>query len=84
MRLGPIVRRYGSRAEHGSRTSGGEWSTFTRRYTHNADRTHADSRRLDSIDAPELGQAFGKRSKQSLAEICGGKTAQAAERGRDR
>lgn len=31
--------------------------------------------RLESIDAPESKQAFGKRSRQSLAEICANKTA---------
>ena len=40
--------------------------------------------RLDSIDAPESGQAFGKRSTQSLAQLCAGKNAQVAERGKDR
>lgn len=39
--------------------------------------------RLDAIDAPERGQAFGKRSQQSLAEICAGKGAEVAERGKD-
>lgn len=36
--------------------------------------------RLDSIDAPELGQAFGKRSKESLAALC----AAIEDRGEDR
>jgi len=40
--------------------------------------------RLDSIDAPELGQPFGKRSQQSLAELCGTKTAHVVEKGLDR
>lgn len=40
--------------------------------------------RLDAIDAPELKQAFGKRSRQSLADLCAGKTAAVAERGKDR
>jgi endonuclease YncB( thermonuclease family) len=40
--------------------------------------------RLDAIDAPELGQAFGQRSKQSLLELCAGKTAAVNERGKDR
>jgi endonuclease YncB( thermonuclease family) len=40
--------------------------------------------RLDSIDAPESRQAFGKRSRQSLAAICAGKAANVAERGEDR
>ena len=40
--------------------------------------------RLDAIDAPELKQAFGSRSRQSLAELCAAKTARVVERGRDR
>ena len=40
--------------------------------------------RLIDIDAPEKKQAFGTRSRQSLSEICGGKTAQVDDRGRDR
>lgn len=40
--------------------------------------------RLDGIDAPELKQAFGQRSKQSLATICAGKTAEVIDRGKDR
>jgi endonuclease YncB( thermonuclease family) len=40
--------------------------------------------RLDAIDAPELKQAFGKRSRQSLAELCAAKNAHVAERGKDR
>jgi endonuclease YncB( thermonuclease family) len=40
--------------------------------------------RLVDIDAPELGQAFGKRSRQSLADMCAGKTAHVADRGKDR
>jgi endonuclease YncB( thermonuclease family) len=40
--------------------------------------------RLDAIDAPEQGQAFGKRSQQSLAELCAAKDARVAERGNDR
>jgi endonuclease YncB( thermonuclease family) len=40
--------------------------------------------RLDGIDAPERGQAFGKRSQQSLAQLCAAKDAYVAERGKDR
>lgn len=40
--------------------------------------------RLADIDAPELGQAFGKRSRQSLSDICAGKAAQVLGRGNDR
>jgi endonuclease YncB( thermonuclease family) len=40
--------------------------------------------RLDGIDAPESKQAFGNRSRQSLAEICAGKTAEVVDRGKDR
>lgn len=39
--------------------------------------------RLDGIDAPERGQAFNERSRQSLAELCAGKTAEVEERGTD-
>jgi endonuclease YncB( thermonuclease family) len=40
--------------------------------------------RLTEIDAPELGQPFGTRSKQSLSELCFGKTAELAIRSHDR
>lgn len=40
--------------------------------------------RLTEIDAPELGQPFGTRSKQSLSELCFGKTAELDVRSRDR
>jgi endonuclease YncB( thermonuclease family) len=40
--------------------------------------------RLDSIDAPELGQAFGKRSRESLAGICAAKDARVEDLGEDR
>lgn len=40
--------------------------------------------RLDSIDAPESKQAFGTRSRQSLAELCAGKAASVADLGKDR
>ena len=40
--------------------------------------------RLTEIDAPELGQPFGRKSRQSLSELCFGKTATLEVRGRDR
>lgn len=40
--------------------------------------------RLASIDAPELGQAFGKASRASLSGICAGREATVREAGRDR
>lgn len=40
--------------------------------------------RLTEIDAPELGQPFGKRSKTSLSDLCFGKAAELKVRGRDR
>jgi len=39
---------------------------------------------LAEIDAPELKQPFGLRSRQSLAELCFGKDAVVREAGRDR
>jgi endonuclease YncB( thermonuclease family) len=40
--------------------------------------------RLKDIDAPELGQPFGARSRQSLSELCHGKLASVEVRSRDR
>ena len=40
--------------------------------------------RLTEIDAPEKKQAFGNRSKQSLSDMCFGKTATLADKGKDR
>jgi len=40
--------------------------------------------RLTDIDAPELKQPFGTRSRESLAELCFGKTAALDVRGHDR
>jgi endonuclease YncB( thermonuclease family) len=40
--------------------------------------------RLTDIDAPELGQPFGKRSKMALSELCFGKVAALDIHGRDR
>ena len=40
--------------------------------------------RLTDIDAPELKQPFGTRSRQSLAELCFGKDASLDVRGQDR
>ena len=47
----------------------------------------ADARvrvRLDGIDAPEIAQPYGKRSRESLAELCAAKQALVAEQGKDR
>jgi len=40
--------------------------------------------RLTDIDAPELGQPFGKRAKVALSDLCFGKRAEMEIRGRDR
>jgi len=40
--------------------------------------------RLDSIDAPEMSQAFGKPAKDSLAELCLSRPAFVREHGKDR
>lgn len=40
--------------------------------------------RLDGIDAPELGQDFGTRSKQALSKACFGKTVKVETHGQDR
>jgi endonuclease YncB( thermonuclease family) len=40
--------------------------------------------RLLDIDAPERKQPFGQRSRQSLSEICAGKSARVDDRGKDR
>jgi len=40
--------------------------------------------RLSDIDAPEKAQAFGNKSKQSLSDLCFGKTATLADKGKDR
>lgn len=40
--------------------------------------------RLTEIDAPERGQAFGTRSRQSLSALCAAKTARVVVEGRDR
>jgi endonuclease YncB( thermonuclease family) len=39
--------------------------------------------RLADIAAPDEAQRFGARSRQSLAELCGGKRAEVTERGLD-
>lgn len=40
--------------------------------------------RLSDIDAPEKAQAFGQRSKQSLSDLCFGKSAEVRIRDTDR
>lgn len=40
--------------------------------------------RLVDIDAPELHQAFGRRSRDSLAGMCAGQEAHVFDQGRDR
>jgi endonuclease YncB( thermonuclease family) len=40
--------------------------------------------RLLEIDAPELHQAFGQRSKESLGEMCAGQAATVRSTGRDK
>ena len=45
---------------------------------------HQTKVRLADIDAPELKQAFGQRSRQSLSELCLDKPAMLEEQGRDR
>jgi endonuclease YncB( thermonuclease family) len=40
--------------------------------------------RLDAIDAPERRQPYGRRSQESLAELCAKRTARVVEKGVDR
>lgn len=40
--------------------------------------------RLDAIDAPERRQPFGRRSQESLAELCAKRSARVVTRGFDR
>jgi endonuclease YncB( thermonuclease family) len=40
--------------------------------------------RLSDIDAPEDGQAYGKQSRQSLAQLCENKNARVRTTGKDR
>lgn len=40
--------------------------------------------RLADIDAPEKGQAFGQRARESLAALCAGQPAEVEQAGRDR
>ncbi len=47
------------------------------------DRTQVKVRLLE-IDAPEKAQAFGTKSKESLSEMCLGKAAELADKGKDR
>ena len=39
--------------------------------------------RLDGVDAPELGQPYGKSARRALSELCRGKAATVVERGKD-
>jgi micrococcal nuclease len=39
--------------------------------------------RLDGVDAPELGQPYGKSARRSLSELCRGKNASVVDRGKD-
>jgi len=39
--------------------------------------------RLDGVDAPELGQPYGRSARRSLAALCRGKEAKVIERGKD-
>jgi endonuclease YncB( thermonuclease family) len=40
--------------------------------------------RLASIDAPELGQPYGRASREALLALCAGKAADVADQGNDR
>src|SRR6185503_14597370 len=68
------------------------WADFTGRVVKVADgdtltvlvQNHQIRVRLESIDAPESKQPFGKQSQQSLAQLCAAKTATIHETGIDR
>ncbi len=72
--------------------SASAWADFTGKVVAVADgdtitvlREHVQVKvRLTEIDAPEKAQAFGSRSKESLSEMCFGKTATLADKGKDR
>lgn len=40
--------------------------------------------RIDAIDAPEIGQAFGERARRRLAALCAGRVAEVDSVGQDR